>query len=78
MDLVEIQVWQDKLVLLDSLAYKEAEVMLVVQEIQALMEILAHQGMQVHLGRLDSKVREDQQVWRVSLAHKEPQVQLVI
>lgn len=77
LDLVEIQVWQDKLVLLDSLAYKEAEVILVVQEIQALVEILAHQGRQVHLGKLDSKGREDQQVWLVSLAHKEPQVQLV-
>lgn len=76
LDFVEIQVRQDKVVLLDSLVYKEAEVRLVVQEMQALMEKLAHQGMQVHLGRLDNKAREDQQVWLVSLARKEPQVQV--
>lgn len=55
-DFVEIQVWLDKLALLDSLACKEAEVMLVVQEAQALMETSGHQGMQVHLDRLDNRV----------------------
>lgn len=77
LDFVEILVRQDKPVLLDSLADKEAEVMLVVQEVQAPTETLAHPGMQVDLGRLDSRVREDQRVCLASLGHKEPQVHLV-